>query len=138
MTIEPHHAVTVRTVRVMPPKPEAKIRVPLSEAYLAALMAGESRLVRARYSRAFGSSCPLQICNDANRQRKADADKARAEMAARITNLLAERAVPLRSKEIQDAMGASQNHIRNVLNEMLAAGRVIKGRASGSSAWVLA
>lgn len=132
MTVEPHRAFTVRTVRVMPPKPGVKQLRPVLS------VAEEARQVRARYSRAFGSSCPIQTGNDANRQRKADADKARAEMAARITNLLAERAVPLRSKEIQDAMGASQNHIRVVLNEMRAAGRVIKGRASGASAWVLA
>ena len=87
MTIEPHHAVTVRTARVMPPKPEAKIRVPLSEAYLAALMAGESRQVRARYTRAFGVSQQRQVGNDANRQRKADADRERGKQIEKMMDL---------------------------------------------------
>lgn len=138
MTLEPSHCRTVSIRPVMPPKPEPKVCVPLSETYYAALMAADAQKVRKRYGRAFGGSCPAQTGNDANRARKEAADKARAEMAERIADLLATSPGPLRSLEIQAAMGASQNHIRVVMAEMLAAGRVIKGRSKGASAWVLA
>lgn len=131
MTIEPHHARTVYIPSAMPPKPQPRELRPVLS------MAEEARLVRRRYAKTFGSSCPRQTGNDANRERKEAAEKARAVMSNRIAALLRERG-PLRSKEIQDATGASQNHTRVVLNEMLIAGRVSKGRANGASLWGLA
>ena len=138
MTLEPSHCRTVSIRPVMPPRPEPKVCVPLSETYYAALMAADAKNVRKRYGSTFGGSCPSQTGNDANRARKEAAGKARAEMAERISDLLATSAGPLWSLEIQAAMGASQNHIRVVMAEMLAAGRVIKGRSKGACAWVLA
>jgi hypothetical protein len=121
----------------MPPKPEPKVFVPLSETYYAALMAADAKKVRKRYGRTFGSPCPAQTGNDANRARNEAARTARAEMAERIAGLLAAAPGPMLSREIQNATGASQNHTRVVMTEMLAAGRVIKGRVKGACTWVL-
>lgn len=132
MTLEPSHCRTVSIRPVMPPKPEPKVLAP------ELTPEEDAARIRNRYRHHFGGSCPAQTGNDANRARKEAAGKARAEMAERIADLLATSAGPLRSLEIQAAMGASQNHIRVVLIEMLAAGRVIKGRSKGACAWVLA
>ena len=51
MTIESHNAYTICIRPVMPPKAEAKITVPISEAYLAILMAEDAKLIRERHGK---------------------------------------------------------------------------------------
>jgi ABC-type branched-subunit amino acid transport system substrate-binding protein len=47
--IEPHNAVTVQTSKPMPPAPQAKLRVPMSEAFYATLLAEDAKRIRKRH-----------------------------------------------------------------------------------------
>lgn len=131
--IEPHNAYTVRINPVMPPKAEAKIKVPLSEAYLAVLMAEDARAVRARFSRANGSFTSQAGGEEANRARQVQAIANREALAARALDLITAR--PRTSAELRETFGMTENRMRAAMGMLRHNGLVQSKRQGPGTVW---
>lgn len=133
MTIEPQHARTVCSRPVMPPKQEAKIKVPLSEAYLAELMARDAKGIRARFSRAHGAFTSYAGGEDANQARREQALAEREALAARALDLITAR--PRTSAELREAFGMTENRMRHAMGMLRHQGLVQSKRQGPATVW---
>lgn len=131
--IEPHNAITVRTARVMPPKPEAKIRVPVSEAFYAALLAGEAKKCNERYRQKWGQGNQGELQMIINERRKDEAAKLRKKRGEEIMLMLAER--PMRTVEVVEAMGIAESTVSDVIRDLRADNRIEAVRHGATSLW---
>lgn len=133
MTVEPHAAYTVCIRPVLPPKPQAKLRVPLSEAFYAKMMADDAVQVRARFRKANGTLTAQASGEDANARRKQVALARRDELMAKALELLS--AGELTSGQLRDICHASENQMRNALGYMRAEGLADFKRVGGLVKW---
>ncbi len=128
MSIEPHNCRTVSIRSVMPPKPEPKALSPKLS------MAEEAKLVRARGLRAFGSYTARGSSEEINAQRKAAADAARDDLAARALALITK--APRTSGEMRAHFNVSENQMRNALGLLRANGSADFDRSGSRVIWV--
>lgn len=133
MTVEPHNASTVSIRAVMPPKREAKIKVPLSEAYLAKLMAADAKHCRDRARKAWGVVNTQTSGEDANSRRKVEAEARRDELAARIMVLLSEG--DWTSSEMRDRLMSTEHHMNNALGYLRQQGKADFHRSGHRTVW---
>ena len=117
MTIEPHQAHTVCIRAALPPKPAPRVLAPKVD------HEEDARLIGKRFHKAFGFSQPIGAGAAANTARIAAAKRARDVMADRVAELLSN-GQRMTAPDMRRLLATSQNHLRVVLTEMRAAGRV--------------
>ena len=131
MSIEPHNVRTVFIRAVMPPNPEAKLRVPPSEAYYAELLAQDAKKVRARHGDRLGFTRDAAT-NAANDMARTEADAKREALAARIMAYLDR---PRRSVEIAEQMGGTFNATKRALQLLRSRSDVTVKREGSFRIW---
>jgi hypothetical protein len=136
MTIEPSEARTVCIRPVMPPKREATIRVPLSEAYLAQLMAEDAKAVRARAARTWGNHTAIGGGAEANANRHQKALAERTALAAEVMEALTRKR--LTSAELRAMFRKSDNQMRAATGMLSHEGKIEAVRTGRGSIWRLA
>lgn len=124
---------TVSTAKALPPKPVAKIKVPLSEAYLAELMAKEAKAVRARMSRAYGAFNSQAGGEEANLRRQQQAVAEREDLAMRALALITSR--PRSSAELREHFRVTENKMRASLGLLKHRGLVESKRQGCWTVW---
>jgi hypothetical protein len=97
----------------MPPKPEPKVCVPLSETYYAALMAADAQKVRNRYRRTFGGD----NASKANERQRLAAKDRRNDLAKVIFAILTEHG-PMTAAQVKEHLTLSREQTRVVLRLM--------------------
>jgi hypothetical protein len=130
--IEPHNAVTVSIPPAMPPKREAKISVPLSEAFYAKLLADEAKAVRARHGNRWGHLNAEASGNASNERASAEAVVRREELAAKVLACLDR---PRTRAEIIERMGVTASAIKQTLSLLRQRGQATVIRVGLARAW---
>ncbi len=112
MPIEPHAAVTVSMPRILPPEPQAKIKVPMSEAFYAELLAKDARRCNKRLSRVLGYNTQSAAVAMSEQSRR-EAEARRHDLARKALDLL--RAEPMTTTQLLEALGVRKDAARAAL-----------------------
>lgn len=132
MTVEPHNVRTVCIRPVLPPKPEAKTRVPISEAYYAALMAEDAKRVRARQLSRWGNQMS-RAGVEHNERTQQEAVAARIALAAEVLEFL--KAGPCSSAGLREHFRKSDNQMRAATGMLSHEGKIESVRRGSWAVW---
>ena len=124
---------TVSLPHALPPKPVAKIKVPLSEAYLAELMAKEAVAVRNRFKSKWGNLSAQASGHDANFTRTQESEARRDALAEKVLDRLS--MANSSASDLRAFFKASEHQMKMALRHLKRTGRVENLRSGGEYLW---